>query len=80
MPQDFEEAYEEILTKVKEGTIEAERLDDSVLRILAVKIQRGLLDSEQLKSTPVPTSTPTPTPSPAPKHHKHKHSKHSKKQ
>jgi beta-N-acetylhexosaminidase len=43
MPQNFKEAYKEILSKVEDGTIAQERLDDSVLRILAVKIQRGIL-------------------------------------
>lgn len=60
MPQDFEAAYQEILQKVQDGTIGQSRLDDSVLRILAVKIQRGILTEEQLKSTPEPTETKTP--------------------
>lgn len=60
MPQDFEAAYQEILGKIQDGTIERQRLDDSVLRILAVKIQRGILTEEQLQSTPEPTSIATP--------------------
>ena len=60
MPKDFEAAYQEILQKVQDGTIGQSRLDDSVLRILAVKIQRGIFTEEQLKSTPEPTETKTP--------------------
>lgn len=60
MPQDLDAAYQEILTKVQDGTIEQAQLDNSVLRILAVKIQRGILSGEQLKSTPEPVETATP--------------------
>lgn len=66
MPQNFEEAYQEILSKVKDGTIEQERLDASVVRVLAVKIERGLLAGEQLSSTPEPTASPTPVPTAEP--------------
>lgn len=62
MPDDFQAAYTEILNKVKEGKITTERLDDSVVRILAVKIQRGLLTQEQLTATPEPTKAPTVSP------------------
>ena len=43
MPTDFESAYNEILSKVKEGKITEDRLDESELRILTVKFYRGLM-------------------------------------
>ncbi|MDD7403333.1 MAG: glycoside hydrolase family 3 protein [Butyribacter sp.] len=43
MPENLEEAYDEILYKVQSDENEQKRLNDSVLRILAVKIQRGIL-------------------------------------
>lgn len=70
MPQNFEEAYQEILSKVEDGTIEEDRLDSSVLRILAVKIQRGILPKEQILSTPAPSASPTPEPTPISKEQK----------
>lgn len=60
MPQNFEEAYQEILSKVTDGTIEEDRLDSSVLRILAVKIQRGIILKEQVLTTQTPSVSPTP--------------------
>ena len=60
MPEDLGAAYQEILSKVQDGTLGQERLDDAVLRILAVKIQRGIISAEQLKSTPGPTGTAAP--------------------
>ena len=44
MPTDFESAYNEILSKVKEGKISEKRIDESVLRILTVKFYRGLME------------------------------------
>lgn len=66
MPRDFEEAYQEIYAKVLDGTIEEARLDASVLRILAVKVQRGILSDEQLMTTPEPTVEPTVEPTAEP--------------
>lgn len=67
MPQNFEEAYEEILSKVTDGTIPMERLDSSVLRILAIKIQRGILTEEEVKSaSKLETSTSSPAPAVTP--------------
>lgn len=43
MPPDFEAAYNEILNKVKDGSISEERLDETVSRILTLKFQRGIL-------------------------------------
>jgi len=42
MPQEYEEAYEGVLQAVKDGTISEESIDKSVLRILQVKVKRGL--------------------------------------
>ncbi len=38
MPKDLEEAYEAVLTAVRNGTISEDRIDQSVLRILRVKL------------------------------------------
>lgn len=69
MPQNLEEAYQEILAKVESGELTDKRLEESVLRILAVKIQRGLLTREQILATSAPeagnTSIPAHTPKPA---------------
>ena len=43
MPVSLDEAYNEILTKVNDGKISSERLDESVLRILTVKFKRGII-------------------------------------
>ncbi len=43
MPQNYEEAIGEIKKAVEEGTILEERINASVLRILQVKVKRGLL-------------------------------------
>lgn len=67
MPQNLDEAYQEILAKVKSGKLTEKRLEDSVLRILAVKIQRELLTREQVLATPAPTPSYTPAPTSTPK-------------
>ena len=38
MPQDFEDAYQGILSAVNSGTISEDRIDESVRRILEVKM------------------------------------------
>lgn len=43
MPEDYRAAYEGVLQAVQEGAITVERLDESVLRILELKIEYGLL-------------------------------------
>lgn len=43
MPQDFKTAYNAVLQAVNEETISMDRLDESVSRVLAVKMQRGIL-------------------------------------
>lgn len=48
MPVDLDMAYNEILNKVNEGEISEERLDASVLRILTVKFQRGIIKTEEM--------------------------------
>lgn len=72
MPENFEEAYQAVLSGVADGTISMERLDASVLRILAVKIQRGFITKAQVKaakelSSGEPSGTPAPTPVPTAK-------------
>ena len=57
MPQNLDEAYQAVLAKVEDGTIMQERLNDSVIRILAVKIQRGMLSKEQIKQEKAADST-----------------------
>lgn len=42
MPQDYKEAAEGIRKAVEDGTISEERIDKSVLRILKIKVKRGL--------------------------------------
>jgi len=41
MPDDFAAAYEGILEAVKEGSLEEEKIDQAVERILTIKIRRG---------------------------------------
>lgn len=43
MPDNFEQAYEGVLEAVKDGTLSESQIDESVSRILAVKIKRGIL-------------------------------------
>lgn len=43
MPDNFEQAYEGVLDAVKDGTLSESQIDESVSRILAVKIKRGIL-------------------------------------
>lgn len=43
LPEDFEKAAEKLISSVKSGRISMERLDESVERILALKIQYGLI-------------------------------------
>ena len=38
MPQDYEAAYNGLLAAVQEGTISEERIDESVVRIVRVKL------------------------------------------
>ncbi len=40
MPQDYEKAYQGLLTAVQEGTISQERIDQSLVRI--VKVKQGM--------------------------------------
>ena len=47
MPHDLEMAYNEIINKINFGKISEERLDASVLRILAVKYMRGIMKVEE---------------------------------
>lgn len=65
MPTDLDAAYQEIWNKVKDGTIEESRLNESVLRILTVKFQRGILKEMRPVLTPTPETVPTMTAAPA---------------
>lgn len=67
MPQNLEEAYREVLARVESGELTDKRLEESVLRILAVKIQRGLLTREQILASPAPEASNTPAPAHTPK-------------
>lgn len=65
MPEHFIEAFDEVLAMVEDGTYDEGRLEDTVLRILAVKIQRGILTEEQIKEKQETIQTPEPeTPEP----------------
>jgi beta-glucosidase len=44
-PDSWKDLYYNLLAQVKDGTIEASRLDEAVLSILRVKIRAGLLDA-----------------------------------
>ena len=46
MPLDLEMAYNEIISRINNGSISKERLDASVLRILTVKFMRGIMTVE----------------------------------
>lgn len=48
MPQNFEEAYQGVFDAVEEDEALQQQLEDSVRRILAVKLQKGILTREQL--------------------------------
>lgn len=43
MPEELDTAYNEILSKISDGTMSMERLDASVLRILTVKFMRSIM-------------------------------------
>lgn len=66
MPADLREAYQAMLGHVRDGSISEERLKESVIRILAAKLRRGILQREQVESrltaTPTPEVTETPEP------------------
>ncbi len=46
MPQDLEDSYNALLDYVKEGKITEERINESVLRILEVKLKRGVIGED----------------------------------
>lgn len=49
MPQNLEEAYKAVLEKAQEDEDMEKRLDDSVLRILQLKFEKGILTLEDLE-------------------------------
>lgn len=60
MPQDLEEAYGALLEKVQDGSLNQKRLDDSVLRILRLKFEKGILSLDDLaKANAQETEVPT---------------------
>lgn len=71
MPENLREAYQAVLAHVQDGSISEMRLQESVMRILATKLKRGILTKEQvearLAATPTPEITPTPKPTDIPK-------------
>lgn len=71
MPENLQEAYQAVLAHVQDGSISEVRLQESVVRILAAKLKRGILTEEQVKArlagTPTPEITPTPEPTETPK-------------
>lgn len=48
MPDNLEGAYKGILKEVKKGRIKESRIDESVRKILAVKIKRGIIPQDSL--------------------------------
>ena len=65
MPQNLQEAYTSILTKVQEGSLDEKRLEDSVLRILKLKFMRGIMtleDLEKIQATPAPETVVSTAP------------------
>lgn len=77
MPQNLDEAYQSVLNSVQDGVISEKRLDDSVMRILRLKFQRGIMDLEDLsKATETTSATDnepaaTPAVTATPKGRKH---------
>lgn len=65
MPANLQEAYQELLCRVEDGSITQERLRESVVRILTAKFKRGILTEEQLEMRMSPSPTPEITEVPA---------------
>ncbi len=42
-PQDLDEAVSALTQAVEDGTITQQRLDESVLRVLRLKLERGII-------------------------------------
>lgn len=47
MPNDLDDAFETILAAVESGELTEERINESVMRILVMKIRAGLFDTEE---------------------------------
>ena len=43
MPDNMDEAYRKVLEAVKKGSVSESRIEESVRRILTVKLKRGIL-------------------------------------
>lgn len=65
MPENLDEAYQAILKKAESDEAFLKRLDDTVLRILQLKFQRGIMSLDDLAKVTA-TSTPEATASVAP--------------
>ncbi len=53
VPSDWKALYENTLAQVKDGTVNAARLDDAVRRILRVKVRAGLFDKPSPAARPL---------------------------
>jgi beta-N-acetylhexosaminidase len=53
MPADLDKAYKAILREVNAGSISQERLDESVRRILTLKVRRGIIAVPDVNDEPV---------------------------
>lgn len=50
MPNDLQQAFDGVLAAVQDGTLSQQRIDQSVLRILQVKAQYGILTADALEN------------------------------
>lgn len=50
MPQNLQEAVAGIISAIENGVLTEERINESVLRILEVKISKGIIEEENMKS------------------------------
>lgn len=60
MPPKFDLAYNAVLTAVRSGEITAQRINESVFRILLLKYKRGLFKSPYVNEAAVPSKVGTP--------------------
>lgn len=60
MPANLQEAYQELLGRVQDGSISEDRLQESVVRILSAKFKRGILTKEEAESNLAATPSPEP--------------------
>ena len=79
MPENLGEAFRAIVDKVEDGTITMKRLDDTVLRILQLKFEKGIMTLEDLteaqqraEAAPTTQAEETATPKPEKKKSRNK--------